>query len=208
MRRATLYRGRPSGRWRGQRRSRAAPVFCPTQSPRKPRQRRSRPPRTPAASRRAQFRRTTSSGAEGCRRGCQTRGRRARARSRIRPNAAVPIATARHALIAAVASAIATQSPAAADASARSNPSSCRARRCATSMTRRNAASRSRRASPPVADIAILKHRRSAQVLDCYRLAQKLHPQRRGVAGAEKCNGIISQSVTRIGDCVPQRRGH
>jgi hypothetical protein len=60
----------------------------------------------------------------------------------------------------------------------------------------------------PVADIAILKHRRSPQVLNCYRLAQKLHPQRRGVAGAEKCNGIVSQSVTLIGDCLPQRRGH
>jgi hypothetical protein len=55
----------------------------------------------------------------------------------------------------------------------------------------------------PVADIAVLKHRRSAQVLDCYRLAQKLRPQRRGIAGAEKCNGIVSQSLARLGDCLP-----
>src|ERR1700676_1117265 len=56
----------------------------------------------------------------------------------------------------------------------------------------------------PVADIAVFKHCRSTQAFDRYRLAKKLRPQRCNIAGAEKCNGIVRQSLTRIGDCLRQ----
>jgi hypothetical protein len=58
----------------------------------------------------------------------------------------------------------------------------------------------------PGADLTILENRRSAQILDFYRLAQELRPQRCGVAGTKQRNGVVGEPRASVGNRPPDRR--
>jgi hypothetical protein len=52
-------------------------------------------------------------------------------------------------------------------------------------------------------DLTILENRRSAQILDFYRLAQQFRLQRCGVAGAEERNGVVGEPRVSVDNPLP-----
>ncbi|MGB9644284.1 MAG: hypothetical protein WCB44_03995 [Stellaceae bacterium] len=50
----------------------------------------------------------------------------------------------------------------------------------------------------PDTDLTILENRGSFQILDFYRLAQQLCPQRCGVAGTEQRNGVVGEPSVSV----------